>query len=112
MQEVLNENPHLEKLPNALDVLYAMAKVRNAAEVPTFDTMLQDPQYQKQVLENEQIRNLVFQNYQQQKIQTNQQLPSLMGNPVGSQIPMSAGEQAPRTLSEATRNWLRSTGQN
>lgn len=112
MQGILNENPSIESLPNALEVLYAMAKVQSTPQTPSFESMLADPQYQQKILENEQIKNMVFQQYQQSKVQANQQLPNLMGSPVGTQTPMSAGEQAPRSLSEATRNWLRSTGQN
>ncbi len=111
MQNILNEKPYIEDYPDALEVLYSMAKTQSAQQAPTFEAMLADPQYQQKILANEQIRNLVFQDYQQNKTQANQQLPNLMGSPVGSQTPMSAGEQSPRTLSEATRNWLRSTGQ-
>lgn len=111
MQGILEEKPYIQDYPDALEVLYSMAKTQSAQQAPTFESMLADPQYQQKILANEQIRNLVFQNYQQTKSQANQQLPSLMGTPVGTQTPMSAGAQAPRTLSEATRNWLRSTGQ-
>jgi hypothetical protein len=111
MEYIYSENPELDQLPNGLEMLYAMAKVRGAAEPPTFDEMLLDPQNQQAILQNEQIRNMVFQDYKQNKTQANQQLPSLMGNPVGSQTPMSAGERAPRNLSEATRYWLNSQGQ-
>jgi hypothetical protein len=111
MQGILNENPSIEQLPNALDVLYAMAKVQSTPETPSFESMLADPQNQQLILQNEQIKSMVFQNYQQNKTQANQQLPTLMGNPVGSQTPMSAGEQSPKNLSEATRYWLRSQGQ-
>jgi hypothetical protein len=111
MEYIYSENPELDQLPNGLEVLYAMAKVRGAAEPPTFEEMLADPQNQQAILQNEQIRNMVFQNYQQTKTQANQQLPTVMGNPVGSQTPMSAGERAPKNLSEATRYWLNSQGQ-
>lgn len=109
MQGILNENPNLEGLPNVLDVLYAMAKVQKTPN--SFDDMLADPINQQKVLENEQIRTKIFQNYQQTKLQVNQQLPNIMGNPVGSQTPMSVGESAPRSIAEATRSWLRSQGQ-
>lgn len=112
MQYIYSQNPEIEQLPNGLEVLYAMAKVQSAPPQPTFEEMLADPQNQQMILQNEQIRGMVFQNYQQGKLQANQQLPNIMGTPVGSLTPMSAGEQAPKTLSEATRNWLRSTGQN
>lgn len=111
MQEILNENPSIEQLPNALDVLYAMAKVQKTPTPSSFEDMLADPINQQKILENEQIRTKMFQNYQQTKLQTNQQLPNIMGNPVGSQTPMSAGENAPRSIAEATRFWQRSQGQ-
>lgn len=112
MQYIYSQNPEIEQLPNGLEVLYAMAKVQSAPQQPTFEEMLADPQNQQAILQNDQIRNMVFQNYQQGKLQANQGLPNVMGRPVGSQTPMSAGESAPKTLAEATRNWLRSTGQN
>lgn len=114
MEYIYSENPEIEQLPNALEVLYSMAKVRGSAEPtepPSFEEMLADPQNQQLILQNEQIRNMVFQNYQQTKIQANKELPTVMGNPVGSQTPMSAGERAPKSLSEATKFWLNSQGQ-
>ncbi len=114
MEYIYSENPEIDQLPNGLEVLYAMAKVRGSAEPtepPSFEEMLADPQNQQLILQNEQVRNMVFQNYQQNKTQANKVLPTVMGNPVGSQTPMSAGERAPRSLSEATKFWLNSQGQ-
>ncbi len=111
MEYLYSENPEVDQLPNGLEVLYAMAKIRGSAEPPTFEEMLADPTNHEAILQNEQIRTKVFQHYQQTKTQANQQLPTVMGNPVGSQTPMSAGERAPRNLSEATNFWLRSQGQ-
>lgn len=111
MQNILNEKPYIQEYPDALEVLYSMAKTQQAQQVPTFEAMLDDPKNQQAILKNEKIRGMVFQDYQQNKTQANQQLPTLMGNPVGSQTPMSAGERAPRNLSEATRYWLNSQGQ-
>lgn len=114
MQEILNNNPAIGNLPDALEWLYLKAKTEttSATPTPTVEDMLLDPQYQQKILEDENILNMAFQKYQQTKLNTNQQLPNVMGSPVGTQTPMSAGESAPRTLAEATRNWLRSTGQN
>jgi hypothetical protein len=111
MEYIYSQNPQLDQLPNGLEVLYAMAKVQGAPEPQTFEEMLADPSNHEAILQNEQIRNKVFQNYRQGKMQVNQQLPTVMGNPVGSQTPMSAGERAPKNLSEATRFWLSSQGQ-
>jgi hypothetical protein len=111
MQTILDQNPNLQQLPNVLDVLYAMAKVQNAPQTPTVQDMITNPQYQQQILEDETILNMAFQKYQEKKLNVNQQLPNLMGSPTGSQTPMSAGERAPRSLADATRSWLRSTGQ-
>lgn len=109
MQEILTNNPDIGNLPDALEWLYMKAK---ADSTPSVQDMLGNPQYQQKILEDENILNMAFQKYQEKKMTTNQQLPTLMGNPVGSQTPMSAGDRAPRSIAEATRNWLRSTGEN
>lgn len=111
MQEILDSNPSIGNLPDALEWLYMKAKTQSTPAAPTIEDMLMNPQYQQQILQDENILNMAFQKYQEKKMNTNQNLPNLMGSPVGTQTPMSAGESAPRTLAEATRNWLRSTGQ-
>lgn len=107
MQTLLQENPQLAELPNAIDNLYFMAKGRAAQTAPQPEQLLNDPSFQQQIIQNEQIRNMVLQNYQQ--IKTQSQPPVVMAQQV-SQTPTSLGEKRPRTLAEATKAAMKFLG--
>lgn len=107
MQTLLQESPQLAELPNAIDNLYFMAKGRSAQTAPQPAQLLNDPSFQQQIIQNEQIRNMVLQNYQQLKMES--QPPVVMAQQV-AQTPTSLGEKLPRTLAEASRAALKYFG--
>lgn len=100
MQVLLQENPQLSEFPNAIDSLYFMAKGRAAQTAPQPEQLLNDPSFQQQIIQNEQIRNMVLQTYQQTKLQS--QPPVVMARQVASQTPTSLGEKSPQTLTEGS----------
>lgn len=100
MQALLQENPQLAEFPNAIDNLYFMAKGRAAQPSPQPEQLLNDASFQQQIIQNEQIRNMVLQTYQQTKLQT--QPPVVMAQQV-SQTPTSLGEHSPRTITEGSK---------
>lgn len=108
MQQILEGNPALAEYPNAIDNLYWMAKGRAAQAAPQPEQLLTDPAFQQQILQNEQIRNLVLQSYQQQKLNT--QPPTVMATQAAAQTPTSLGNQKPRSLSEASAAFLNYMG--
>ena len=107
MQALLQESPQLAELPNAIDNLYFMAKGRAAQTAPQPEQLLDDPSFQQKIIQNEQIRNMVLQNYQQ--IKTQSQPPVVMAQQV-AQTPTSLGENRPRTLAEASKAALKFFG--
>lgn len=108
MQVLLQENPQLSEFPNAIDSLYFMAKGRAAQTAPQPEQLLNDPSFQQQIIQNEQIRNMVLQNYQQTKLQS--QPPVVMAQQVASQTPTSLGEKRPKTLAEASAAFMNYLG--
>ena len=108
MQEIVQQHPHLAEVPNAIESLYYMAKGQSAASAPQPDQLLQDPSFQEKIIQNEQIRNMVLQNYQQAKTQS---APPNVMNRGASQVPSSLGEQQPRSLAEASQAFMRWAGQ-
>lgn len=108
MQVLLQENPQLAELPNAIDNLYYMAKGRAAQTAPQPEQLLNDPSFQQQIIQNEQIRNMVMQNYQQTKLQT--QPPVVMAQQAASRTPTSLGERTPQSISEASAMALKHFG--
>lgn len=108
MQQILEGNPALAEYPNAIDNLYWMAKGRAAQAAPQPEQLLTDPAFQQQILANEQIRNLVLQSYQQQKLNT--QPPTVMATQAAAQTPTSLGNHKPRNLSEASAAFLNYMG--
>lgn len=108
MQALLQENPQLAEFPNAIDSLYFMAKGRIAQTAPQPEQLLNDPSFQQQIIQNEQIRNMVLQNYQQTKLQS--QPPVVMAQQVASQTPTSLGEKRPKTLAEASAAFMNYLG--
>lgn len=114
IQALLASNPALADMPNALENMYYMAKgqaAHSAPPVPTFESMMQDPTNQANIVQNEQIQKMVMENYQKSKLQQTQQIPTVMGNNAGARTPMSAGERTPQTMQEATAAFLRYQGQ-
>lgn len=100
MNQLLESNPQLAEYPNAIDNLYWIAKGRAAQSAPTPEQMLSDPSFQQQIIQNEQIKNMILQSYQQQKVQ--QQPPVVITNQAAAQIPSNLGEKKPSNLTEAS----------
>lgn len=109
MQTILDEKPEIGSRDDALEMVYWMAKGKAATQTPTPEQLLQDRDFQQQILSNEQIRNQVLQQYTQQKQQINSNVPPMMGGSPGGASP-AFQQQAPRTLSEASRAFRRSLG--
>lgn len=109
MQQIVEQNPGLAELPNALEVLYLMAKGMTAQPQPTPEQLLSDPQFRQKILQDESIRNEVLKQYMQSKQQTNQQTPPVMGRQPGGTAP-AAPEEQPKTLRDGTRAFLRWLG--
>ncbi|MFW7187336.1 hypothetical protein [Lysinibacillus sp. BNK-21] len=107
MQALLQESPQLAELPNAIDNLYFMAKGRVAQTAPQPEQLLSDPSFQQQIIQNEQIRNMILQSYQQAKVDS--QPPIVMAQQV-SQTPTSLGEKRPKTLAEASAAFMKYLG--
>lgn len=109
MQQILEERPDIGNRDDALETVYWMAKGQTAAQQPSPEQLLSDPNFQQQILTNEQIRNQILQQYATQKQQTNQNIPPVMGRNPSGQSP-AYREQAPRTLAEGSRAFRRSLG--
>lgn len=111
MQQIFQANPNLDV--QDIESVYFEAKGRLGSSQPTPEQMMSDPNFIQQIMSNEQIRNQVLAQYQQQKQQTNQQTPFVMGGSKGGQAP-SLGATTPTTIEEggkAFREWLRQNGQ-
>lgn len=84
-----------------------MAKGRAAQTAPQPEQLLSDPSFQQQIIQNEQIRNMILQSYQQAKVDS--QPPIVMAQQV-SQTPTSLGEKRPKTLAEASAAFMKYLG--
>lgn len=90
--------------PEDLQQAYYMARGMSAsAPAPNPEQLLNDPNFvQQHILNNENIRQQVMSAYSQQKSQSNQQTPNVMGTNVGGQY-ASLGEQRPTSIAEASK---------
>lgn len=103
IQELLSERPELADVPNALENLYFIAKGKNSHSTPTPESLLADPNFQQQILSNEQLQSEFLRQYQEKIKTQNGQLPSGIGRSSGTQTPMTAGRQSPRSIREASQ---------
>lgn len=114
MQELLNERPDLGNRDDALETVYWMAKgqsINGQNTPPTPEQLMNDPDFQQQILSNESIRNQIIQQYTGQKQQTIRNTPPVMGkNPSGNSPAYQ--DKTPRTLAEGSRAFRRSLGLN
>lgn len=99
MQEILQQNPALANVPNAMEQVYFMARGASVQASP--EQLLSDPNFlQQHVLNNEQIRQQIVNSYLQNKQQTNQQVPPVMGNQPGGAAPATP-PTSPKSIAEA-----------
>lgn len=95
-------------LPNAVEVIYSMAKGMRPTPppAPTLEQMLADPNFINQVAQNTTVRNNILKGYATQVREG--QPPVVMGSgPSG--VPPAAPTEKPKSVKEATgffRSWL------
>lgn len=100
--EIAQSHPHLAESPGSLETMYLMARGMAAMNQPTPDQMLNDPQFQQQIVQNPDIRNQVVGQYVGQKQQQYQQTPNVMGAQSGGQAP-SLPQNSPTSISEGSK---------
>lgn len=103
MEQILSEQPHLADLPNAVEVLYTMARGQNA-KAP--DELLSDEAFRQKLLQDEEIRNAIL--TQHAKSVQEQSPPPVIGAQSGAVT--TSPPESPKTLAEATTNFLRRIG--
>lgn len=109
MSELLQARPDL--LQNMdLESIYFLAKGMNAKQAPSPEQLLQSPEFRQQVLSDEAIRSEFLKTYMNQKQQTNQQTPPVMGSGFGGQAP-TVPPDSPKTLGEASKLFRQFLGQ-
>lgn len=114
MDRVLEEQPHLADLPNALETVYWVAKGRvggtgsGGAASPDWTQALADPQVVAQLAQSEPIRNAVLQAYLNERTRANATLPPA---PAGAGAAPVLPPHAPKTVREGTAAFLAAHGQ-
>lgn len=113
MQEIVENNDRIRDLIDqdaiGLEEVYHMAKGQSAATQPSPEQMLNDPNFQQQIMQNENIRNQILNNHMQQKQKQVNDTPTVMGNQPGGGSP-KLPPQSPKTLNEASRLFRKSLG--
>lgn len=110
MQEVLRTNPQLAD--QGLETVYFVARGQNfqqQAPTPTPEQLLNDPAFRTQLMDNEKFRNEIISNYMQNRTNTNQQVPPVMGSQTGGNAP-SIPENRPTSIREASKLFAKSLG--
>lgn len=109
MQQLVQQNPQLAE--QGLETVYWVARGQQAQAQPTYtpEQMLNDPQFRQQLLGNEGLRNEIVSTYMQQRQQTNQQVPPVMGNQPGGSPP-AMPEQRPKSIREASKMFSKYLG--
>lgn len=110
MQQLLQDMPQLAQ--HGLESVYQLAK-RSApapqAPQPTPEQLLSDPAFREQALAHPELYQQAVSRYVNERQQTNSQIPVVMGNQPGGQIP-SAPETRPTDIRGGSKAWLRSLG--
>lgn len=113
MDKVLEEQPHLAELPNALETVYWLAKGRTGgtpaaqSSGPDLTQLLADPKLVEQLAQSEAVRNAVLQVYLNNRTQLNASLPPTAPGPgTAPALP----PQAPKTIREGTKAFLAAQG--
>jgi hypothetical protein len=105
MQDVIRQMPQLEQL--GAEAVYQAAKAftpaQQAAPVQSSpESLLADPNFVSQILQNEQITQQVVNQYLQTRQQTNNAVPNVMANQPGGSIPQTPQEK-PKSLRDGTK---------
>lgn len=104
------EGQALQKLPNAIDIIYKIAKGEavQAPETPEPPKdPLTDPEVRQRFLEDEGLRNEVIKQHMESVKTQNENLPKLMGSKTTGEPPAIPAE-SPKNLREGTRAFLAS----
>lgn len=110
VQQLVQQYP--DKYANqqgGLEDAYFRAKALKGFSQPSPEALAQDPQFiQQYVLQNQDVQNQILNNYFQQKQQTNQQIPNVMGR--GGGFTPQTPESSPTNLREASRQFMKNMG--
>lgn len=105
---LVQANPDKYANQGGLEEAYFRVKAEKASQMNP-ESLLQDQQFlQNYVFNNQEIRNTILNQYMQQKQQTNQTVPNVMGNQ-GGFTPQTPDSQ-PKTLKEASKAFLKQLG--
>jgi len=100
MEEIVKQQgKYLSTLPNAVDVVYSMAKAQSVKEPPTPDSLLQDESFRQKILQDETIKNEILKQYAQ-GVQENKP-PVILGEQQG-EVPSTPPEQITNTQEAKT----------
>lgn len=102
-QIVQEQGQYITSLPNAVEVVYSMARLKNPQQSPqvqqTPESVLQNEEFRKQVLQDESIRKEILAQYAQEV--KNRQTAPVMGNQHGE--PASTPPQEITTTKDAKK---------
>jgi hypothetical protein len=109
VQALVNQQPDkYAEREGGLEDAYYRAKATKGVADPA--QLAQDPQFlQQYVMNNPQVQQQAVQQYFQQKQQTNNQIPTVMGRGSGGFTPQTP-DASPTTLKEASRAFLKNLG--
>lgn len=114
MTQLVQQFPAVLDMPGGLEILYSMAKVQSMQGQPspeplTPERALADPEFRRQILENEEVRKAVLSEHVRQVKTEAEKTPTLIGGqPAGS--PPTTPPAQPKTFREATKAFLQSIG--
>lgn len=100
IEQVIQEQPHLANLPNAVEVAYQVAKARSYQPPPTHEQLLQDQEFRQKILTDEGIRRAILGEATQRVQQQNANIPRIMTNQGGQ--PTVTPPNKPRSIREAS----------
>lgn len=108
IQTIIDTFPEYADAERGLEQAYYRAKATKSPVNPA--QLAQDPQFlQQYVFNNPNVQQQVVGQYFQQKQQTNSQIPTVMGRGSGGFTPQMP-DNAPQTLKEASRAFLKQLG--
>ena len=113
MQQVIQKyGDSVVSLPNAVEVLYTMAKgmTEPPPAPPTPEQMLQEPEYRQKILSDQSLRNEILKGYVEQ-VKQGQPPVTIGSQPGGAQV--ATPSEKPRSVREAStfvNQWLRGGG--
>lgn len=103
VSKIIQENPALVQLPNAIEQAYNLAKARQVLTQPpqpSIDEMLNNPDFLKTLAQNENVRKEILKSHAQQ-VQGNQP-PPVIGKQPGGHAPATPREPI-KSVGDATK---------